>query len=55
MSLGQMVEDVQLSINGRAQVYLHAKPGASIITAEEVVKTLESISKKEAKEYAAVK
>ncbi len=55
MSLGQMVEDVQLAINGRADVYLHAKPGASIITAEEVAKTLESISKKEAKEYAAVK
>ena len=55
MSLGQMVEDLQLSLNGKSQVYLHAKPGASIITAEEVVKTLESISKKEAKEYAAVK
>lgn len=55
MSLGQMVEDVQLSINGRANVYLHAKPGASIITAEEVVKTLEKISRKEAHEYAAAK
>lgn len=55
MSLGQMVEDVALAINGRTNVHLHAKPGASIITAEEVVKTLESISKKEAKEYAAVK
>lgn len=55
MSLGQMVEDLQLSINGRADVYLHAKPGASHITAEEVVRTLEKIAKKEAKEYAAVK
>ena len=55
MSLGQMVEDVHLAINGRADIYLHAKPGASVITAEEVYKTLESISKKEAKEYAAVK
>ncbi len=55
MSLGQLVEDVQLSINGKAEVYLHAKPGASVITAEEVAKTLEKIAKKEAKEYAAVK
>lgn len=55
MSLGQMVEDLQLAISGRAEVYLHAKPGASHITAEEVVKTLEKIAKKEAKEYAAVK
>ncbi len=55
MSLGQMVEDLQLSINGRADIYLHAKPGASIITAEEVYKTLENIAKKGAKEYAAVK
>ncbi len=53
MSLGQMVEDVQLSINGKASVYLHAKPGASVITAEEVLKTLENIAKKGVKEYAA--
>lgn len=55
MSLGQMVEDVQLAINGRADVYLHARPGASIITAEEIHKTLENIVKKGAKEYAAAK
>jgi len=55
MSLGQMVEDVQLAINGRSDVYLHAKPGASVMTAEEVYKTLESVSKKGAKEYAAAK
>ncbi len=55
MSLGQMVEDVQLSLNGRADVYLHARPGASVMTAEEVYKTMESIAKKGAKEYAAAK
>ena len=55
MSLGQMVEDVQLSLNGRAEVHLHAKPGASVMTAEEVYKTLDAIVKKGAKEYAAVK
>jgi len=55
MSLGQMVEDVQLSINGRSAVHLHAKPGASVMTADEVYKTMESIVKKGAKAYAAVK
>ncbi|OGS08990.1 MAG: 3-methyl-2-oxobutanoate dehydrogenase subunit VorB [Elusimicrobia bacterium RIFOXYA12_FULL_51_18] len=55
MSLGQMVEDVQLSINGAAQVNLHAKPGASVMTAEEVYTTLERIVKKGAKEYAVAK
>jgi 2-oxoglutarate ferredoxin oxidoreductase subunit alpha len=55
MSLGQMVEDVQLSLNGRSNVYLHAKPGAGVMTADEVYKTMESISKKGAKEYAAAK
>jgi len=55
MSLGQMVEDVQLSINGKAEVNLHAKPGAAVMTAEEVYTTLERIVKKGAKEYAVAK
>jgi 2-oxoglutarate ferredoxin oxidoreductase subunit alpha len=55
MSLGQLVEDVQLSINGRADVHLLAKPGASVMTADEVYKSLENIVKKGAKAYAAVK
>ncbi len=55
MSLGQMVEDVQLSLNGRSDVYLHARPGAGVMTADEVYKTMENISKKGAKEYAAAK
>jgi len=55
MSLGQMVEDVQLSLNGRSEVHLHAKPGASVMTAEEVYTTMNNIVKKGAKEYAAAK
>ncbi|HAH31724.1 MAG TPA: 3-methyl-2-oxobutanoate dehydrogenase subunit beta [Elusimicrobia bacterium] len=55
MSMGQMVEDVQLSLNGRAEVHLHASPGASTMTAAELYKTLENIMKKGAKEYAAAK
>jgi len=55
MSLGQMVEDVQLSLNGRAEVHLHAKPGATVMTADEVYTTMNNIVKKGAKEYAAAK
>ena len=55
MSLGQMVEDVQLALNGRSDIFLHARPGAAMLTAEEVCKTLENVSKKGAKEYAAAK
>ncbi len=55
MSLGQMVEDVRLSINGRAEVHLHGVPGGSVITAEEVAATIENIVKKGAREYAVVK
>ena len=55
MSMGQMVEDVQLSLNGRAEVHLLAKPGAGVATADELYKTLENILKKGAKEYAAAK
>lgn len=55
MSLGQMVEDVQLALNGRSDVYLHARPGAGVMTADELYKTMEKISNKGAKEYAAAK
>jgi len=55
MSLGQMVEDVQLSLNGRAEVHFLGKPGASVMTAEEVYKAMDAIVKKGAKEYAAAK
>jgi 2-oxoglutarate/2-oxoacid ferredoxin oxidoreductase subunit alpha len=37
MSLGQFVEDVQLSINGKAEIYLHKRPGGAIPTGEEVL------------------
>lgn len=55
MSLGQMVEDVRLAINGRAETHLHAVPGGSVITAEEVTATIENIVRKGAREYAVVK
>ncbi len=37
MSLGQFVEDVQLSVNGKAEIYLHKRPAGAIPTGEEVL------------------
>jgi len=54
MSIGQMVEDVRLSINGKAEVHLYAKPGGSPIFAEDVYKAVEDIVRKGAKKYATV-
>jgi len=54
MSLGQMVEDVKLAINGKAEVYFYGRPGGSVILAEDVYKTIENI-KKGVKEYATIK
>jgi len=37
MSLGQFVEDVQLAINGKAEIHLHKRPAGAIPTGEEVL------------------
>lgn len=37
MSLGQYVEDVQLSVNGRSEIHLHKRPAGGIPTGEEVL------------------
>ncbi|MBI4802904.1 MAG: 3-methyl-2-oxobutanoate dehydrogenase subunit VorB [Elusimicrobia bacterium] len=55
MNLGQMVDDVRLAVNGRAEVYLYSRPGGSVITAEEVTAAIENIVKNGAREYAALK
>lgn len=55
MSLGQMVEDVRLSIEGRANVHLHAKPGGSLIAPEEVLDSILKITKEGVKNYATIK
>jgi len=36
LNAGQMVEDVRLSVNGRAKVHFYGRPGGAIITPEEV-------------------
>lgn len=38
LSLGQMVEDVKLAVNGKREVYFYGRPGGSYITPEEVWK-----------------
>jgi 2-oxoglutarate ferredoxin oxidoreductase subunit alpha len=55
MSLGQMVEDLRLSINGKANVHLHAKPGGSLIAPEEVFDSIIKVTKEGVKDYATIK
>jgi len=55
MSLGQMIEDVKLSIEGKANVHLHARPGGSLITPEEVLDSIIKITKEGVKNYATIK
>lgn len=43
MSLGQYFEDVQLSLNGRAEIHLHKRPGGGIPTGEEVLEVARKI------------
>jgi 2-oxoglutarate ferredoxin oxidoreductase subunit alpha len=42
MNMGQMVEDVRLSVNGRAEVHFYGRPGGSIITHEELYEVIKS-------------
>ncbi len=46
MSYGQMLEDVRLSLNGRAKVEFFGRAGGGIPTEEEIIKKLEVISDK---------
>lgn len=55
MSLGQMIEDVRLALNGKGNTHLHARPGGSLITPEEVVNSITKIVKEGVKNYATIK
>jgi len=55
MSLGQMLEDVKLSLDGKGDVYFYGRPGGSVITAEEVFDYLNKIVKKGVRDYETVK
>jgi 2-oxoglutarate ferredoxin oxidoreductase subunit alpha len=45
MSLGQLVEDVRLAVEGKAKVYLHGRPSGAIPTGEEVLEVIKKIMK----------
>jgi 2-oxoglutarate ferredoxin oxidoreductase subunit alpha len=48
-SLGQMVEDVILSVGERAEIYFHGLPGGIIPTPAEVAEFLRSVVKGDGK------
>jgi 2-oxoglutarate/2-oxoacid ferredoxin oxidoreductase subunit alpha len=43
MSLGQMVEDVKLSVNGEKPVHLHVRPGGGFPTGKHIIEAVESV------------
>ena len=43
MSTGQMIEDVKLSIEGKAQVIFHGRPAGGIPTEVEVLDVIKKI------------
>jgi len=45
MSLGQMVVDVRLAVNGKKPVYLHARPSGAMPVAEEIAAAAQSALK----------
>ena len=45
MSLGQLIEDVRLAVEGKAKVYLHGRPSGGIPTGEEVLEVIKKIMK----------
>ncbi len=43
MSMGQMIEDVELSICGKAKIFFHGRPGGGIPAAFEILEKIEKI------------
>ncbi len=43
MSLGQMIDDVELSVCGKADVFFHGRPGGGIPTSAELIEKIENI------------
>ncbi|MCS7227523.1 MAG: 3-methyl-2-oxobutanoate dehydrogenase subunit VorB [Endomicrobia bacterium] len=46
MSLGQMVEDVKLAVNGEAEVFFYGRPGGGLVCSKEITETIKEILKK---------
>jgi 2-oxoglutarate ferredoxin oxidoreductase subunit alpha len=44
MSMGQMVEDVRLAVNGKSPVFLHARTGGGMPTVDELLEKIRQLS-----------
>jgi 2-oxoglutarate ferredoxin oxidoreductase subunit alpha len=42
MNMGQMVEDVRLAVNGKAEVSFYGRPGGAILAVEDILDTLKN-------------
>ncbi len=42
MNMGQMVEDVKLAVNGRAEVSFYGRPGGAILAVEDIASAIQS-------------
>jgi len=43
LNMGQMVEDVKLSVNGKAEVDFYGRPGGAILTSEEISEAIKKL------------
>jgi 2-oxoglutarate ferredoxin oxidoreductase subunit alpha len=43
MNLGQMVEDVRLAVNGKADVSFYGKPGGGLLTVEQILGAIRNV------------
>jgi 2-oxoglutarate ferredoxin oxidoreductase subunit alpha len=46
MSTGQMIEDVKLAIEGKAEVFFHGRPSGGIPTEDEVLDVIRKVHEK---------
>ena len=44
MSLGQMVEDVRLAVNGKAPVSFYGRPGGGVPTVQQVLEQIRHLA-----------
>lgn len=44
MNMGQMVEDVKLAVNGRAEVSFYGRPGGAILTVEDILRAIHNVA-----------
>ena len=45
MSMGQMVDDVKIAVNGKSEVFFFGRTGGIIPTSNEIISKVESIIK----------